>query len=192
MRGWFRRLYDCACGRSGRRGRGAQRRIRRVVVLPIPPDPLLIALCLEAPQRALVRDDLPVASRAEASPTTGSAGRRALVSAPLGRYVPGDPEAFERVKALYDRWDFWAVFVAGFTPIPYKVFTLSAGVFQISFPVFVVASLISRSARFFLVAGLIYVFGPGIQGFIDRYFDKLIWLFFFLLVAGFLVIEYVL
>ena len=96
------------------------------------------------------------------------------------------------MRALYDRWDFWAVFIAGFTPIPYKVFTLSAGVFQISFPVFVVASLVSRSARFFLVAGLIYVFGPGIQGFIDRHFDRLVWLFFFLLVGGFLVIEFVL
>jgi len=162
---------------------------------PVPPDPLLIALCLGAPKRALWFATI----CAVASVVGGVAGYGlgwgvwALVSDFFFTYVPGvTPEAFERVRALYDRWDFWAIFVAGFTPIPYKVFTLSAGVFQISFPVFVVASLVSRSARFFLVAGLIYVFGPGIQGFIDRHFDRLVWLFFFLLVAGFLVIEFVL
>jgi len=84
------------------------------------------------------------------------------------------------------------VFIAGFTPIPYKVFTLSSGVFGISFPVFIVASLVGRGLRFFLLAGLIYFFGPGIQGFIDRYFDRLVWLFFTLLVGGFLLLEFVL
>jgi len=98
--------------------------------------------------------------------------------------VPGfTPEAFERVRVLYDRWDFLAIFIAGFTPVPYKVFTLTAGVFRISLPVFIVASTVSRSARFFLIAGLIFFFGPGIQGFIDRYFDRLIWIFFALLCA---------
>src|SRR5690606_17452917 len=162
---------------------------------PIPPGPLLIALSLGAPRRALWVATI----CAGASVLGGIAGCTigwgvwALVSDFFFSYAPGvSPEAFERVRALYERWDFWAIFVAGFTPIPYKVFPLSAGVFQISFPVFIAASAVGRSARFFLVAGLIYAFGPGIQGFIGRHFDRLVWLFFFLLVGGFLVIELVL
>ena len=84
------------------------------------------------------------------------------------------------------------VFTAGFTPIPYKLITIGAGVFVINFPVFMVASLVSRSARFFLVAGLIRIFGASIKAFIDRYFNLLSILFVILLVGGFLVFKYVL
>lgn len=93
---------------------------------------------------------------------------------------------------MYDQYDFWAVFLAGLTPIPYKVFTLSAGVFSVNFFIFVLASALSRGLRFFLLAALIYRFGPPIARFIDRYFDLLAWAFGILLVGGFLVIEFVL
>ena len=107
--------------------------------------------------------------------------------------MPGvSPESFAQIQGLYDQYDFWAVFLAGLTPIPYKVFTLSAGVFDINFGVFVVASALSRGLRFFAVAALIYRFGPPIARFIDRYFDWLAWGFGILLVAGFLVVELVL
>ena len=162
---------------------------------PIPPDPLLMALALGAPRRAFYFATI----CSVASVAGGLAGYAigwglwALVADFFFRYVPGfTPEAFERVRVLYDRWDFLAIFIAGFAPVPYKVFTLTAGVFRISLPVFIVASAVSRSARFFLIAGLIFFFGPGIQGFIDRYFDRLIWLFFALLVGGFLLMKYVL
>ncbi len=85
-----------------------------------------------------------------------------------------------------------AIFLAGLTPIPYKVFTLSAGVFAINFPVFVLASILSRGLRFFLEAALIYWFGPSISRFIDRYFNILTWAFGALVILGFLVIEFVL
>ena len=108
-------------------------------------------------------------------------------------YVPGvTPESFESVRALYDEYDFWAVFIAGLTPIPYKVFTLSAGVFSINFPVFVLASVLSRGLRFFLVAGLIYRFGAPVNRFIDRYFNILTWVFGALIILGFVVVKYVL
>src|SRR5690606_16339689 len=108
-------------------------------------------------------------------------------------HVPGvTPEAFARVQGLYDRYDFWAVFIAGLTPIPYKVFTLSAGVFSVSFPVFVLASVMSRGLRFFALASLIHWFGPPIARFIDRYFDWLAVAFGVLLVGGFVLIEFVL
>jgi len=108
-------------------------------------------------------------------------------------YIPGvTPEAFDAIQELYNRYDFGAVFIAGLTPIPYKVFTLSAGVFTINFPVFVLASVLSRGLRFFVIAGLFYRFGAPISRFIDRYFNLLSWGFCALIVIGFLVISYLL
>ena len=82
------------------------------------------------------------------------------------------------------------VFVAGFTPIPYKVFTIASGVAGLSLPVFIVASLTSRGARFFLVAGLLYFFGEQIRAFIEKYLGILTFIFTFVLIAGFVVIKY--
>jgi membrane protein YqaA with SNARE-associated domain len=93
------------------------------------------------------------------------------------------------IAELYSAYDAWAIGIAGFTPIPYKVFTISAGAFKINFWVFFVASIVSRSARFFLVGGLIYSFGSQIKSFIDRYFDLLAIAFTVLLVAGFIIIK---
>lgn len=97
---------------------------------------------------------------------------------------------YEYIRHLYLRYDAWAVGVAGFTPIPYKVFTITAGAFRIDFAVFLVASAVSRSARFFLVGGLIYAFGPRIQPFIQRHFNILAVIFVILLILGFIVIKY--
>ena len=162
---------------------------------PIPPDPLLIALCLGAPGLSLR-----FAANATIASVLGGmlgygigAGAWHLFEGWFFAYVPGvSAEAFAGVQRLYDRYDFWAVFLAGLTPIPYKVFTLSAGVFSINFPVFVVASVLSRGLRFFLLAGLIFYFGQPITRFIDRYFNLLAWAFGLLLVGGFLVLELVL
>ena len=84
------------------------------------------------------------------------------------------------------------VLTAGFTPIPYKLITIGAGVFAVNFPVFMVASVLSRSARFFLVAWLIRRFGSSITGFIDRYFNLASLAFMVLLRGGFVLIKYVL
>jgi membrane protein YqaA with SNARE-associated domain len=162
---------------------------------PVPPDPLLMALCLGAAKRSLR-----FAAIATGASVVGGiagywigAGAWHLLGDFFFHYVPGvTPESFESVRALYDRYDFWAVFVAGLTPIPYKVFTLSGGVFAINFPIFVLASVLSRGLRFFLVAGLIYRFGAPVNRFIDRYFNILTWVFGILIVLGFLVVKYVL
>lgn len=159
---------------------------------PIPPDPLLVALCLGSPRRSLRFAG--IATAASVAGGVAGYGLGALAWGMLGdlfyAYVPGvTPEAFAGVQELYARYDFWAVFLAGLTPIPYKVFTLSAGVFSINFPVFVIASALSRGLRFFLVAGLIFRFGPPISRFIDRYFNALTWAFGILLVLGFVVVE---
>ena len=161
---------------------------------PIPPDPLLIALCLGAATRSLR-----FAAIATAASVIGGvigygigAGAWTIAEPLFFQYVPGvSQEAFDHVRAFYDRWDFWAVFLAGFTFLPYKLITISAGVFGIIFPVFLTASILSRGLRFFLLAALIFKFGKPIESFIDRFFNLLAVAFGVLLVAGFLLIEFV-
>ena len=165
------------------------------IFFPVPPDPLLIALCLGAATRSL---------RFAAIATAGSvmggiigygigAGAWHLAEPWFFDYVPGVSQAaFDRVQALYERWDLWAIFFAGLTPIPYKVFTLSAGVFAINLPIFLVASVLSRGLRFFVLAALIFKFGKPIESFIDRYFNLLATIFAVLIVVGFLLFEFVL
>ena len=100
-------------------------------------------------------------------------------------------DKYEYIQQLYKTYDAWAVGIAGLTPIPYKVFTITAGAFHINFMVFLIASAVSRSARFFVVGGLIYMFGPRIQSFIERRFNILAVLFVILLILGFVVIKYI-
>jgi membrane protein YqaA with SNARE-associated domain len=162
-------------------------------VFPLPPDPLLIALCLGATYRSLR-----FAAVATVASVLGGILGYALGALVWGSvsefffsgYIPGvTPESFATVQGYYEEWGFWTVFVAGLTPIPYKVFTISAGVFAINFPVFVLASVLSRGLRFFLVAGLVYRYGDSIRFFIDRYFNLLTWVFSLLLVLGFVLIR---
>ena len=78
---------------------------------------------------------------------------------------------FESVAELYAKQSFWAVFAAAFTPIPYKIFTIAAGVFRINFPGFVIASLFGRGLRFFAVAGAAHLLGKKYKDQIERYVD---------------------
>jgi len=156
---------------------------------PVPPDVLLIALSLSIPARALWYAFLCSAG----SVLGGVAGYLIgfLVWQALAQlffdYIPGfTPEVFATVQSYFDQYDFLVVFAAGFTPIPYKVITIGAGVFGVNFLIFAIASLISRSARFYLVAGLLKYFGPSVRVFIDRYFNLLALLFMLLLVGGFI------
>ena len=161
---------------------------------PIPPDPLLLALCLGAPKRAMLFGAICTLGSVLGGMFGYLLGHLAWsgLEAFFFSYVPGvTPEAFARVQGWYDRWGFWAVFLAGFTPLPYKVFTLSSGVFGISFPVFLIASAISRGLRFFIIATLVYFYGPPIARFIDKYFDKLAILFGLLLIGGFFLLKFI-
>ena len=100
-------------------------------------------------------------------------------------------ETFDKIGGLYNDHQGWAVAAAGFTPLPYKVFTLAAGTFKIDLATFIVASAISRSARFFLVGFLIYKFGPPIKALIEKYFNIFSIVFFVLLVLGFYLVKFV-
>jgi membrane protein YqaA with SNARE-associated domain len=158
---------------------------------PIPPDVLLVAMAVAVPRNALKY----AAVCSVGSVLGGCLGY--LIGwqfmASLGTKIVefyGLMDKYDYIRDLYQQYDAWAVAIAGFTPIPYKVFTISAGAFDINFWVFAMASAISRSARFFLVGGLIYFFGAGIQSFIDKYFNLLAVGFTVLLVVGFIAIKY--
>ncbi|MEJ2202509.1 MAG: DedA family protein [Gemmatimonadota bacterium] len=196
--GWLRRLYDWVLHWAETPYGGTALFLLALAessFFPIPPDPLLIALCLGAAKRSLR-----FAGVATLASVVGGilgyglgAGAWSVVDQWFFTYVPGvSPASFAQIQGLYDRYDFWAVFLAGLTPIPYKVFTLSAGLFGINFGVFVLASALSRGLRFFAVAALIYRFGAPIARFIDRYFDWLALAFGILLVGGFVVVKLVL
>lgn len=107
---------------------------------------------------------------------------------------------FDTVSLWFEKYNFWIVFLAGFTPLPFKIFNIFAGVFgtgpEVSSPVmffvmFLLAAIVSRSARFFIVAWLMHRFGTKITPFIDRYFNLLSLVFGILLVGGFIVVKYV-
>jgi membrane protein YqaA with SNARE-associated domain len=158
---------------------------------PIPPDVLLIALVLGSPTRWW---------RFGALCTVGS------VIGGIGGYLIGmflmdslglriiefyhAHAYYERVKEWYLLYDVWIVFVAAFTPIPYKVFTIASGAFDMNLLGFCAVSVVGRGARFFLVAGLLRVAGERMKRFIDRYFDLLAVTFVVLLVGGFALIKY--
>lgn len=162
---------------------------------PIPPDVLLMALCLGRPRRSLVF----AAWCSVASVLGGVLGYYIGYAAePLGRWIIFDllhyGAAWDTVAKLYADNAFIAIVTAAFTPIPYKVFTIAAGVFheQVSLGTLILASVIGRTARFFLVAGAIRIFGPAVKVYLDRYLEWATLLFGILLVGGFVLIKYVL
>jgi membrane protein YqaA with SNARE-associated domain len=105
-------------------------------------------------------------------------------------HVPGfSVDIFQKLQSQFELNNILIVFTAGFTPIPYKIITITAGAFNINFPMFLLASSVSRTARFFLVSLLIWKFGEPITDFIDRYFNLVTIIFTILLVGGFLVMK---
>jgi len=87
----------------------------------------------------------------------------------------GYQQVFEKVMLWFDVWGFWAVLVAGFSPVPYKIFTISAGVLSLAFLPFMLASFIGRGARFFLVAFLLSKYGAAIEPKLLMYIEKIGW-----------------
>jgi membrane protein YqaA with SNARE-associated domain len=166
---------------------------------PIPPDVLLIPLALGARSKAL-RFALVCSVASIAGGMVGygigyfswwnGAGAYSAVAIFFFNHIPGFSEqVFLNIQEKYEIYNFLIVFTAGFTPIPFKIITISAGAFSVNFPMFLLASTISRSVRFFLVALLIRQFGEPITAFIDKYFNILSIIFTILLIGGFLVLK---
>jgi len=166
---------------------------------PIPPDVLLIPLALGARSKAL-RFALVCSVASIAGGMVGygigyfswwnGAGAYSAVAIFFFNHIPGFSEqVFLNIQEKYEIYNFLIVFTAGFTPIPFKIITISAGAFSVNFLMFLLASTISRSVRFFLVALLIRQFGEPITAFIDKYFNILSIIFTILLIGGFLVLK---
>ncbi len=157
---------------------------------PVPPDVLLIALAVSIPKKSFKYALICTAGSLIGGCLGYLIGWQFMIT--VGEKIIqfyGLTHKMQYIKDLYIQYDAWAIGIAGFTPIPYKVFTISAGAFGINFTVFLVASAVSRAARFFLVGWFIYMFGPKIKIFIDRYFNILAIAFVVLLVAGFVIIK---
>lgn len=161
---------------------------------PIPPDVLLIACCLGLPLKSkkVFRYALICTAGSVLGAIAGYGIGMYAWEAAQSWFIPSifSAEAFASVGAMYSEYDFWVVFTAGFTPIPYKLITITSGVFDINFVMFLLASIIARGARFFLIAWLIMHFGPPIKSFIDKHFNWLAIAFTVLLVGGFVLLKY--
>lgn len=160
-------------------------------IFPIPPDVLLVALVVAAPftwkRLALIT--------ISGSILGGIAGYLIgfaffeVVGQPIIDFYHAEA-AFQSIGEKYNEFAFLTVLAAAFSPIPYKVITISAGVFKVNFVQFLLASIIGRSIRYTVIAFLLQKYGEPMKAFIDKYFDKLAILFTLLLIGGFIAIKY--
>ena len=188
----LRRAYDWVLGWADHRYGGLALLLLAFAessVFPIPPDVLLMALALGKPDAAF-RFALICSVGSVAGGLAGYLIGWLLMDG-LGRPIIelyNAQAAYAEVEQRFVAHGGWAVAIAGFTPIPYKVFTIAAGATQLSLSSFVLASVVSRSARFFLISGLIYYYGPTIKVFIDKYFNILTIVFTVLVLLGFVLL----
>jgi membrane protein YqaA with SNARE-associated domain len=154
---------------------------------PIPPDVLLMALCAMDPAGSFW-----FATVCTVGSTLGGMFGY-LIGIKGGRplmYRFFSHEKIKLVEGYYQRYDVWAVGAAGLTPLPYKLFTITAGVFDLNFPRFVLASVLSRGARFYAVGTIFWLFGPAIHVWIKQYFGWVAAGFFVCLVGGFWLVHH--
>lgn len=159
---------------------------------PIPPDVLQIALSVAQPKRSYYYAAVSAVASVLGGILGWAIGYAAwrLVSGFFFGYVPGfTHENFDKVQTLYRENAFGAIFAAAFTPIPYKVFTIAAGVFEVSLSVLIFASVLGRSGRFFAVATVFYFFGARAKALLEKHFEWATLALCALFVAGFLAIK---
>ena len=162
-------------------------------IFPIPPDTLLIPMVLAERAKAWWYAFLCTLT----SVLGGLAGYAIgfflfeAVAEPLLDFY-GYASRFEQFAETYNDWGAWAVLIAGVTPFPFKVITIASGATKLSLPIFIIASLIARSIRFFAVAGLLYVFGPPIRTFIEKRLGLVFTIALGVLIGGFVLAKYAL
>lgn len=161
-------------------------------VFPIPPDVLMIPMIIARPRRAFL-----IAAVATVASVLGALLGYYIGAAlfdTVGRPVLdfyGKGAEFDSFAVTYNDWGAWAVLIAGVTPFPFKVITIASGVTGLSLPVFVVAAILARALRFFIVAALLWRFGAPIQDFIERRLGLVFTVFVVLLVGGFALLKVV-
>lgn len=190
----IRRLYDWTIALAQHRHAMAALAVVAFVessVFPIPPDVLMIPMILAAPRRAFV-----IAGVATLASVLGGLFGYwigAVAFDTLGRPVLdfyGKTGDFDTFAQNYNAWGAWAVLIAGVTPFPYKVITILSGSTGLSLPVFMVASVVARGLRFFIVAALLWRFGAPIRDFIERRLGLMFTIALALLLGGFAAARY--
>jgi membrane protein YqaA with SNARE-associated domain len=153
---------------------------------PVPPDIMLAPMSMARPDRAM----------AYALLTTVASVLGGLLGYLLGYFAfdliepwvhkAGYWDDYQHVRTWFDTWGFWAILVAGFSPIPYKVFTIAAGTLSMSIPLFIAGSVIGRGGRFFLVAGLLAWGGPKMEQALRTYVERIGWLLVIVVILAYL------
>lgn len=157
---------------------------------PIPPDVMLAPMALARPERAWRLALLTTLTSVAGGLAGYAIGHFAFeLVQPWLAEQPRSWQAYEQAVAWFERYGFWAVFVAGFSPIPYKVFTIAAGVMGMPLVPFALASLIGRGARFYLVAGFMRWGGARMEAMLHRYVDRIGWAVVVLIVLALVLIE---
>lgn len=154
---------------------------------PVPPDVMLAPMALACPQRAWFFAGLTTVASAVGGVFGYLIGRFAFEFLEPLLHQYGYWDGFVQAREWFAHWGFWAVFLAGFTPIPYKVFTIAAGVVAMPFVPFLIASVVGRGARFFLVAGLMVWGGTRMEHLVRTYIDRIGWLMIIAIVVLYLV-----
>ncbi|MDQ7010461.1 MAG: YqaA family protein [Mariprofundaceae bacterium] len=156
-------------------------------VFPIPPDVLLIALALGRPDLGLRLAGLATSGSLLGAVLGYGIGMMLFTSVadPLLNFY-GAMAEFNHVQSLFAEYGLWFVLIAGFSPIPFKVVTIAAGTFGLSFAGFMAAALLSRGARFYLEGGLLRWGGERLRGFVERHFELMTVLVVLLVASGFL------
>ena len=190
----IRRLYDWTMGLADTRHALWALALVAFVessVFPIPPDVLMIPMIIARPSRAFV-----IATVALVASVIGGAfgyfigwGLFESVGQPVLEFY-GKTDEFGHFADTYNKWGAWAVLIAGVTPFPYKVITILSGSTGLNFGVFMVASVIARGLRFFVVATLLWKFGAPIRDFIERRLGLMVILFVVILLGGFYMVKY--
>lgn len=150
---------------------------------PIPPDVMLAPMCLADRMRAWRFATLTTIMSLLGGIAGYALGYFSLEAIEPWLHDMGYWSAYLSGRQWFDEWGVWAVFVAGFSPIPYKIFTISAGAAALNLPGFVIASLIGRGTRFFLVAGLIVAGGERLASALPKYVERIGWVVVLLTVA---------
>ena len=190
----IQRLYDCTLSLA--QSRHAVLALALVAFaessfFPIPPDILMIPMILAAPSRAFIYATVCLVASVAGGLFGYFIGYGLFES--VGRPVLefyGRQTHFEDFSQRYNEWGAWAVLFAGVTPFPYKVITIVSGATALNLPVFIIASIIARGLRFFIVASLLWKFGMPIREFIERRLGLMFTLFAVFLLGGILLAGY--
>lgn len=190
----LRRLYDWTMDMAGTRHATALLAavsFAESSFFPIPPDAMLVPMVLARPDRAWM-----IAGVCTAASVAGGLAGYAIghfLFETAGRFVIetyGYEQDFDAFRDAYNEWGLWIILIKGMTPIPYKLVTIASGLAGFDLFVFTLASVVTRGARFFLVAALLRQFGPPIRSFIERYLTLVTTGFVLLVIAGVVAARY--